>query len=82
VRDSGPGIPRQEQHRIFERFYRVEKHRSKDGGSTGLGLAICRHIIHNHGGRIWVDSLTGGETRGSTFYFTLPSAKPEELEQP
>jgi two-component system phosphate regulon sensor histidine kinase PhoR len=82
VRDSGPGIPRQEQHRIFERFYRVEKHRSKDGGSTGLGLAICRHIIHNHGGRIWVDSLTGGETRGSTFCFTLPSAKPKELEQP
>jgi two-component system, OmpR family, phosphate regulon sensor histidine kinase PhoR len=82
VCDRGPGIPRQEQHRIFERFYRVEKHRSKDGGSTGLGLAICRHIIHNHGGRIWVESLTGGETRGSTFCFTLPSPKPKELEQP
>ncbi len=74
VHDRGPGIPKQEQHRIFERFYRVEKHRSKDGGSTGLGLAICRHIIHNHGGRIWVESFTAGETRGSTFLFTLPIA--------
>jgi len=82
VSDRGPGIPRQEQHRIFERFYRVEKHRGKDGGSTGLGLAICRHIIHNHGGRIWVESFTGGETKGSNFFFTLPMASSEGTEEP
>ncbi len=82
VRDSGPGISWQEQQRIFERFYRVEKHRGKDGGGTGLGLAICRHIIQNHGGRIWVESLTAGETRGSTFYFTIPTALPEGQEEP
>lgn len=82
VRDRGPGIPRQEQHRIFERFYRIEKHRNKASGSTGLGLAICRHIIRNHGGRIWVESFAGGERKGSTFSFTLPAALPEESGDP
>ncbi len=74
VRDEGPGIARQHQQRIFERFYRVEKHRSDHWGSTGLGLAICRHIVRNHGGRIWVQSPNSGETRGTTFLFTLPRA--------
>jgi len=82
VRDLGPGIPGQEQHRIFERFYRVETVRGKEGGSTGLGLAICRHIINNHGGRIWLESFTGGETRGSTFFFTVPVAVPKEAGEP
>ncbi len=50
VSDSGPGIPKQDRQRIFERFFRVERHRCKETGSTGLGLAICRHIIRNHGG--------------------------------
>ena len=74
VHDEGPGIPRKDQGRIFERFYRVEKHRSERQGSTGLGLAICRHIIRNHGGRIWVESLYGGEDKGTTLLFTLPPA--------
>jgi two-component system phosphate regulon sensor histidine kinase PhoR len=72
VKDDGPGIPLLAQQRIFERFYRVEKDRSDHTGSTGLGLAICRHIIQNHGGRIWVESPPEGETRGSAFFFTLP----------
>ncbi|UCG14772.1 MAG: HAMP domain-containing protein [Deltaproteobacteria bacterium] len=72
VRDEGPGIPRQDQQRIFERFYRVERDRSDQTGSTGLGLAICRHIIQNHGGQIWVESPPQGETKGSAFFFSLP----------
>jgi two-component system phosphate regulon sensor histidine kinase PhoR len=72
--DSGPGIPRQDQQRIFERFFRVERHRGKDSGSTGLGLAICRHIIRSHGGTIWVESPRKGMSSGSTFYFTLRAA--------
>lgn len=71
VSDNGPGIPKQHQQRIFERFYRVEKHRSNYPGSTGLGLSICRHIIMNHGGRIWVSSPNGFEGNGTTVYFTL-----------
>ncbi len=71
VRDEGPGIPRQDQQRIFERFYRVEKHRGDHWGGTGLGLAICRNIIRNHGGTIWVQSPNPGEAKGTTFFFTL-----------
>jgi two-component system phosphate regulon sensor histidine kinase PhoR len=74
VRDEGPGISRQHQQRIFERFYRVEKHRSDSWGSTGLGLAICRHIIRNHGGSIWVQSPNAGDIKGTTFHFTLRKA--------
>ena len=74
VRDEGPGIPSQAQPRIFERFYRVEKNRDNQEGSTGLGLAICRHIIQNHGGDIWVESPPQGEAKGSAFFFTLPLA--------
>lgn len=72
VTDQGPGIPIQDQPRIFERFYQVEKDRANHNDSTGLGLAICHHIIQNHGGRIWVESPPQGETRGSAFFFTLP----------
>ena len=74
VRDEGPGIPIQDQTRIFERFYRVEKDRTSHKESTGLGLAICRHIIQNHGGKIWLESPPQGETTGSAFFFTLPLA--------
>jgi two-component system phosphate regulon sensor histidine kinase PhoR len=76
VSDSGPGIPKQDRQRIFERFFRVERHRVKETGSTGLGLAICRHIIRNHGGTIWVESPAEGMSAGSTFFFTLPPAPP------
>jgi two-component system phosphate regulon sensor histidine kinase PhoR len=69
VRDDGIGIPKEDLPRIFERFYRVDKGRSKELGGTGLGLSIVKHIVQAHGGRVWVESQPG---KGSTFYFTLP----------
>ncbi|MGQ9473711.1 MAG: sensor histidine kinase, partial [Candidatus Caldatribacteriaceae bacterium] len=69
IRDQGPGIPPQDLPHIFERFYRVEKSRSRQGGGTGLGLAITKQIIEHHGGKIWAESQMG---RGTTFFFTLP----------
>jgi two-component system, OmpR family, phosphate regulon sensor histidine kinase PhoR len=71
VHDTGVGIPADDLERIFERFYKAD--RSRSGGGTGLGLSIARHIVEAHGGRIWVESV---ETRGSTFYFTVPVLKP------
>lgn len=76
VSDEGPGIPKQHQQRIFERFYRIDKHRSTHPGSTGLGLAICRHIVKNHGGTIWVQSPNPDGTAGATFFFGLPAESP------
>jgi two-component system phosphate regulon sensor histidine kinase PhoR len=70
VQDNGPGVPSEDRLRVFERFYRVEKHRAKTTGSTGLGLAIAKHIVERHGGRIWVDRARG-EMTGSAFSFTL-----------
>lgn len=71
VRDFGPGIPSEHLPRIFERFYRADKARSRDTGGTGLGLAIVKHIVLNHGGSVRVESSVG---HGSTFFFTLPKA--------
>ncbi len=73
VRDFGPGIASEHLGRIFERFYRVDKARSRELEGTGLGLAIAQHIIGAHGGAIWAESEMG---RGSTFCFTLPEAHP------
>jgi two-component system phosphate regulon sensor histidine kinase PhoR len=70
VEDNGPGIPAQDRERIFERFYRVEKDRNSKIAGTGLGLAICKHIILQHGGRIWVTSPTDNGS-GARFSFTL-----------
>ncbi|UNC90634.1 ATP-binding protein [Candidatus Contubernalis alkaliaceticus] len=72
VKDTGPGIPLEDQVRIFERFYRVDKARSREMGGTGLGLAISYEIITAHGGKIWVESEPG---YGSTFVFTLPKVQ-------
>jgi two-component system, OmpR family, phosphate regulon sensor histidine kinase PhoR len=71
VRDFGPGIAFEHVPRIFERFYRVDKARSRETGGTGLGLAIVKHIVLNHGGAVRVQSSLG---HGSTFYFSLPKA--------
>jgi two-component system phosphate regulon sensor histidine kinase PhoR len=71
VIDSGEGIPKREQPRIFERFYRVDTARSRATGGTGLGLAIVRHVAERHGGSIQVESDLG---QGSTFRLRIPSA--------
>ena len=76
VQDNGIGIPSHHQQRIFERFYRIERHRDRESGSTGLGLAICRHIVLNFGGQLWLQSPNPGDLKGSTFFFTLPNAVP------
>jgi two-component system phosphate regulon sensor histidine kinase PhoR len=68
VRDNGLGIEAKYLPRIFERFYRVDKARSRELGGTGLGLSIVKHIVQLHGGEIWVDSQVN---QGSTFSFTL-----------
>ncbi len=77
VQDNGPGIPRDKRERIFERFYRIDKHRSRNSGSSGLGLAIAKHIVEQMGGTIWVETSPGSDT-GSVFYFSLPLAVPAE----
>ncbi|MFC1935477.1 sensor histidine kinase [Chloroflexota bacterium] len=70
VTDSGPGISPQDMPHVFERFYRVDKSRSRTGGGSGLGLAIAKGLIEAHGGRIWATSEPG---EGSTFAFTIPT---------
>ena len=70
VRDFGRGIASEHLSRLFERFYRVDKARSRDSGGTGLGLAIVKHIVLAHGGTVRAESSLG---HGSTFYFTIPA---------
>jgi two-component system phosphate regulon sensor histidine kinase PhoR len=75
VKDNGKGIPAEDLKRIFERFYRVEKSRSRERGGTGLGLAIVKHILEGHKSKISVSSTLG---KGSIFSFELPLEKSPE----
>jgi two-component system phosphate regulon sensor histidine kinase PhoR len=70
VADDGPGIPKEAQQRIFERFYRVDKARSREQGGTGLGLAIVKHVVQAHGGEVRVVSELGF---GARFILALPA---------
>jgi signal transduction histidine kinase len=69
VDDEGPGIPPADLPRIFERFYKVDRARTRRGDGSGLGLAICKHLVSAHGGRIWAEA---GPTGGTRVTFTLP----------
>jgi two-component system sensor histidine kinase SenX3 len=79
VVDQGIGIPARDQERVFERFYRVDRARSRDTGGTGLGLAIVRHVVQNHDGEIAVSSREGD---GSTFTLRLPAPPVDVLPAP
>ena len=78
VKDNGPGIPKSDIQRLFDRFYRIDKARSREIGGSGLGLSICRSICEGHGGRIEAESEVG---RGSTFRVTLPSQAESQSER-
>lgn len=78
VTDNGPGIAKEHLPRLFERFYRCDKARSRDQGGTGLGLAIVKHIAHTHKGTVEVESNTG---KGSTFTITIPGVAPVANDQ-
>jgi len=72
ISDIGKGMTKEQLNKIFDEFYKVDKSKN-EMDSSGLGLSICKYIVEKHGGTIWADSL--GEGLGSTFYFTLKSAK-------
>jgi two-component system sensor histidine kinase ResE len=69
VSDSGPGIPADDLPHVFERFYRGEKSRTRNGSGAGLGLAIAKGIVEAHQGKIWIES---DSSTGTSFHFTLP----------
>lgn len=71
VRDTGMGIPLEHHPRLFTRFYRVDKSRSRSSGGSGIGLTIAKHFVEAHNGRIWMESK--GRGKGSTFFFSLPA---------
>lgn len=73
VADTGSGIPPEDLPHIFDRFYRVDKSRSRTSGGTGLGLAVVKQLVEAHGGRVWAESELG---KGTVFRFTLPTTSP------
>jgi two-component system sensor histidine kinase VicK len=77
ITDQGLGIPNKDVTQIFDRFFRVDKARSRAQGGTGLGLAISKEIIERFGGRVWVESTEG---RGSTFFVALPYEPYNEID--
>ncbi len=77
VRDTGPGIPPEHLPRLTERFYRVDRSRSRETGGTGLGLAIVKHVVQRHGGELHIESRLG---QGSTFSFWLPAGRVRSAE--
>jgi len=77
VSDTGVGIKKEDQEKIFERFYQVDSSLTRQVGGTGLGLAISKVIIELHGGRIWVESTLN---KGSTFHFLLPRIRERKIE--
>lgn len=77
IRDEGMGIPKSDLTKIFSRFYRVDRARSRAMGGSGLGLAISKEVVEQHGGRIWAESVEG---KGTTFYLSLPYVPYEEEE--
>ena len=76
IADNGTGIPLEDQAHIFERFYRVHKHRARDAGGTGLGLSIVKNIILAHGGGV---SLLSSPGAGATFVIRLPLSQRESV---
>lgn len=76
VKDAGEGISSEHLPHIFKRFYRIENSRSKEGGGSGVGLAICRALVEAMGGEIWAESPGAGQ--GATFAFTLPISRPQQ----
>jgi signal transduction histidine kinase len=76
VKDQGLGIPEEAKKKLFTKFFRVDNDDRRKIGGTGLGLAICKEIINAHGGNVWADSIHG---QGSTFYFTLPLTKRDNI---
>ncbi|MFZ4484718.1 MAG: sensor histidine kinase, partial [Chthoniobacterales bacterium] len=79
VSDNGPGIPYEDQEHIFERFYRVHKHRSRETGGTGLGLSIVKNVMEAHGGTVSLESVPGA---GCTFRLVLPASRDAGLDSP
>jgi two-component system phosphate regulon sensor histidine kinase PhoR len=79
VQDSGPGIAPEHLPRLTERFYRVDRSRSRETGGTGLGLAIVKHVAQRHGAELQIDSIVGN---GSTFSITFPAARIRTVGKP
>jgi two-component system phosphate regulon sensor histidine kinase PhoR len=72
VHDNGPGIAAEHLPRLAERFYRVDRSRSRETGGTGLGLAITKHVMQRHGGELRIESVVG---QGSTFKLVFPQSR-------